>query len=506
MIDVGTTKQIFVDDALTESMVDVFKTVHPGRKHPANPVVVADKPWEETPAVFVYGTAIHDPNARGADRFRLWYKPRILDYGSENHAGLLFAHSEDGIHWEKPALGITELNGSRENNALWSDNSRGWRSTNGLSYDPDDPDPARRYKLLAFLGADGPESARPGYGACFSPDGIHWEAYEHNPVFGYDHVSVCEVATTIYNEQSAHPRKDHPLDRHRYYGSVKYSSWMCPPVHTPDYGVMRRCAGLMTSDDFVNWSPNHLILQPDEIDDVLCRQRIMQASPVLLCNRPREQRAEFYGMALLPYGDILLGLLWVFDACGGNQEGPIHVQLAGTRDLRFWERLGERMPLLSPGPPEEWDCGMVYTANRPIVVGDEIWLYYAGSNRGHISPPDVVRSIGLATWRLDGFVSINANACAGTLITKAFTFSGERLFINADASAGEIAAELLNQTGRPIRGFEADNSLPVSGDSVRHQLAWKTGASVADLRSKPVKLKLTMRSAKLYSFMFAPDV
>jgi len=507
MIDVGTTKQVFADDELIESMVHVFRMLNPGRKHPANPLLVADKPWEESRPIYVYGTALHDPSAQDEDRFRIWYMCHASESRKE-HAGLLFARSEDGVHWEKPNLGLAKLDGSTANNALWVNSSRGWHQMIGLSHDPDDPDPARRYRALAFLGADEPKSVRSGYGAYFSSDGLRWHPYEDNPVFKYDHVSVCEVATTIYNEQSASPRPGHSLDRYRYYGSVKYSSYMCPPIEDRSFGYMRRAAGIMTSDDFIHWSPNHLVLQPDEIDDFLCRQRVMAASPVLRYNRPEQHRAEFYGMGRMPCGDILLGFLWVLDASGsirddgGNQEGPVHVQLTGTRDLRRWNRLGERMPLLSPGPPDAWDCGSIYTCNRPIVVGDEIYLYYAGLNQGHGHEPGVAGSIGLATWRLDGFVSIHANSVTGTLTTRPLKFSGERLVINAEAEEGEIVVELLDASGCPIPGFEAQNGVSFRGDSTHHEVAWKQGCELGDLIGRPVKLKLYMRCAKLYSFTF----
>jgi len=508
MIHIGTTRQIFADDELIESMTHVFRRLNPGRKHPANPLIVSDRPWEESELIYVYGTAIHDADARGKDRFRIWYCSSVLEHGDRDHAGPLLAHSADGIHWEKPELGVADLNGSTRNNAVWANNRARWVSSDGFSYDPDEVDPARRYKLLGFLGADDPAPSRPGYGAFFSPDGVHWTPYEDNPVFAYDHLSVCEVATTIYNEQSSHPRQGHPLDRHRYYGSVKYSSWMGPRIHDRSFGYMRRSAGIMTSDDFINWSPNHLVLQPDEIDDFLCRQRIMEASPILLRNRPRRHRAEFYGMPLMPCGDILLGFLWVLDAAGsvredgGNQEGPVHVQLVGTRDLRRWERLGERMPLLGPGAPGEWDCGAVYTVNKPIVVDDEIWLYYAGCSQGHAHEADAVGSIGLATWRRDGFVSIDANRNTGTLTTKALTFAGNHLVINAEVADGEVVVELLDAADHPLEGFEAASCLPFKGDSIRHEVSWKGGGDLGPLSDKPVKLKFHMRCARLYSFAF----
>ena len=109
---------------------------------------------------------------------------------------------------------------------------------------------------------------------------------------------------------------------------------------------------------------------------------------------------------------------------------------------------------------------------------------------------------GLATWRLDGFMSINANSVTGTLTTRPLTFSGERLVINADAEEGEIVVEVLDASGGPIPGFEAQNGAPLRNDRIRHEVAWKQDAEFADLAGQPVKLRFHMRCARLYSFTF----
>ena len=511
MIDIGSTKQLFVDDALIDSMVNVFAVLHPGRKHPANPLLAPDRPWEGQ-AITCDNTALYDPDAPDDRRFRLWYHTlQVGEWEDRDYPGCLYAHSPDGIHWQKPDLGTTPLNGDTKNNALWANNSRGWRGTCGLSCNPDDPDADRRYKMLSFMGTDKPEVTRPGYGAFFSPDGIRWHPYEGNPVLpDYDHVTLCEVLAATYNEQSRSPRPDHPLDHYRYYGSAKYSSWSCPPVPNASYGHMRRAAGLMTSQDFIHWSPNHLVLQPDELDDSLARRRIMQAAPSLRYSQPEGHRAEFYGMGLLPYGDVLLGFLWVFDPTGQSpagdvQDGPVHLQLTGTRNLRQWNRLGERMPILAPGEPGQWDCGVIYSCNRPMVVGDEIRLYYGGCNQGHGTDPDLAGAIGLATWRLDGFVSINANKYPGTLTTKPVTFNGRRLVINyATSDSGSIRVALQDESGLPLPPYALESCREITGDEIEYTVNWKHGDDVSSLAGREIRLQFTMTHAKLFSFRFAP--
>ena len=119
-----------------------------------------------------------------------------------------------------------------------------------------------------------------------------------------------------------------------------------------------------------------------------------------------------------------------------GQEGPGEIQLAVTRDLEYWER-PFRVPCVPRGRLGEWDPGFFVTASGALRVGDEIWLYYGGSNYTHGTPclylpNDPKRktvytgSIGLAIWPLDRFVSVDAGAEGGRLTTVplAFTATG----------------------------------------------------------------------------------
>ena len=153
-IRVGRAKQLFVDDAVIESTQDVERTLHAVRKHPQNPLIVPDKPWEGR-SVLLYGGVIRDP---GSKMLRMWY----LAWGK--HVGqpsfICYAESSDGIRWQKPVLDLHEFRGSRANNIVLP----GW-SQASFAFDPTDPDPARRYKaLLRYNGTRG----------FTSPDGLHW--------------------------------------------------------------------------------------------------------------------------------------------------------------------------------------------------------------------------------------------------------------------------------------------------------------------------------------------
>ncbi|MCA9419121.1 MAG: hypothetical protein KC917_22795, partial [Candidatus Omnitrophica bacterium] len=94
--DAGNKSQLFVDQFLVLDSENVAHTLHPARKHPNNPLVKADKPWEGW-RLEIYGNVIYDEEEQ---LFKMWY------LGEERDAfpdyALYYATSKDGVNWEKP--------------------------------------------------------------------------------------------------------------------------------------------------------------------------------------------------------------------------------------------------------------------------------------------------------------------------------------------------------------------------------------------------------------------
>ena len=69
--------------------------------------------------------------------------------------------------------------------------------------------------------------------------------------------------------------------------------------------------------------------------------------------------------------------------------------------------------------------------------------------------------------RPDGYVSVEAESYApGVLTTHRFRQeSGGTVTVNADASAGELRYEVLEDTGAPIPGFTAAECDPIRTDA-----------------------------------------
>jgi hypothetical protein len=478
--DVGSAAQLFIDRTLVHDARGVSFTLHPGRKHPANPILKADQPWEGWRLV-MDGNVLYDEDEK---IFKMWYLacepwPRN-DYFDDLYVGTCYATSKDGIRWEKPLVGTVAAKNGKPHNVVTA-------ATSGCVFkDPRDPDPARRYKMVTFR-------YKPyGYCTLVSPDGLRWTPESKAPI-----APEGDEITGYFDE-----------------GRGLYVAF--PKALYPVAGLPRRCFWLITSRDFRTWTRPQLAFVPDGRDDAGSLRRVEEVRPLLdVPDNPRVMRTEFYGLGVYVAESCTIAFPWMFtinnDGRFGNQEGPGEIQLAASRDLVHWER-PFRTPCVPRGKLGEWDCGFFGTAARALRVGDEVRLYYGGANYTHGTPclyhargsgrqTKFNGSLGLATWKLDRFVSVDGPAEGGTLTTVPVRFKGKRLEINAATKAdGEVVVELLDAAGRPIKGRE--RSTPFSGDELRHTVRFAGDADVSAAAGTPVVLRFYLKNAQLFSFAF----
>jgi len=165
---------------------------------------------------------------------------------------------------------------------------------------------------------------------------------------------------------------------------------------------------------------------------------------------------------------------------------------------------------MSMGPAGRFDSKFVWAMPDPVRMGDELWIYYVGSNRDHdgyvdTAAPDGQHLTGIsrAVLRLDGFVSADADYGGGEITTALIKFSGTRLELNVETSGGGwVMVELLDENEKPIPGFSKTDVTPVNGNSVRMPVRWGDRAEVKTRAGKPIKLRFHMRDCKLYAFQF----
>ncbi len=450
-IPLGSETQIFVDDQLVAHKEGVVRRAHACQKL-AEPVMRSQEAWEQDGddrRIYTYGTVLRD-DATG--KLRLWY-----NRGSTTH----LATSDDGLHWERPRLGVCQFAGSTENNIVLS-----LVHSPSIVYNPDSTDPNQCYRMLGC----GSKFGR-GYYAAHSPDGIHWEPYPKNPV-----LPSSDTCTLAFDPKTGEYLAFHKRTReHR--------------------GQKRRLVYLATSRDMQNWSEPELVMAPDEIDDAQVRAE-------------GGRFAQFYNMSVFPYAGQFLGLVTHFRYSGppkrkgplqSGDDGPVDVQLVNSRDGRKWQRCEDRSPVIPLGP-HAYDAGCILgVTNGVVTVGDELWAYYTAITTTHGGfIPEKEITIARAAWRLDGFVSLDADGEDGIVETVPLNPSGSRLTVNADASAGELSVAVLDASGRPLPGFTAEDCIPLTGDSVRHSVRWKSAGKLPT--GRPIRFRFSLKRAKLYSY------
>ncbi len=475
--NVADRSQLFVDQLLVRETRNVSFTLHPAKRHPENPIMRADQPWEGW-RLELYGNVIYDEQER---IFKMWYLGEELE--AFPHFAVYYATSEDGIHWVKPLVGTVHTSKYARHNAV-ADNAL----LASVMKDNAEPDPCRRYKMICFL-----ERER-GYHTMVSPDGLTWTRCSEERIS-----PGGDVITAYYDER-----------REMYVAFAK--------ILGQSRGHLRRLFWLVTSKDFETWSEPKLVFEPDLRDDVSSLARIEEVRPILdVPDDPKLMRTDFYGIGAYPAESCTLAFVWLLTINNNcrynpkNHEGPGELQLAVSRDLEHWER-PFRIPCVPRGRLGEWDCGFFCTQSRALDVGDEVWLYYGGGNYTHGAPclyldghcsqgTQYTGSLGLAIWQRDRFVSVDAPAGGGWLLTVPVTFSSHHLEINSRCKPrGSIIVRLLDAAGKPIPGYEASD--PIRGDSLRHVVTWSGNDDVTPLVGAPVALKFEMKSADLFAFAF----
>jgi hypothetical protein len=464
-------RQLFLDDALIERAEGLKRVLHQPVKFPGNPIIGNDRPWQ-TYRAQIYGTALYDPASR---RFKLWYlagarlpseEPVRIDgrLRCPNFQSVGYATSADGFHFELPHLGLVEFNGSTANNLC----RIGRECVEGIAvlHQPDEPEPGRRYQCLYWEHSvpyrDEPVVPVNGICVSVSGDGVTWTDAAPNPVMALGSDTGQQLVWDAH--------------RQRYVAYGRFGA----------KGSRGRCVTRSESPDLVQWSAPRVVFEADDADGA---------------------GTQIYGMGVTLYEGIYLGLPWIF------REGSawnIDVQLASSRDGIHWQRVAGRETFLPNGPEGSWEAGIIFTATRPVLVEDTLYFYYSACRHNHdYRLPEEQRtadwwssiktSIGVATLRRDGFVSLDAGDEPGHILTRPLLLPEAEMHLNVDARGGEVRVALLDEAGRPLPGFA--RSAPIAGDCLNTLVRWPA-ADERGLIGRPVRVRIDARNACLYSYWF----
>lgn len=497
---VGSQKQLLVDDLVIDRIEGAERVLHQFRKDPRNPLLEQQFPWEVMGTLSYCTTVRYDPATR---LFSFWYTSfgRLSDAGEAiGSRAQCIAHSIDGIHWSRPALRQQTFGASPVTNLVGRAPS--------IVHLPEEKDPARRFASYRYV----PEVN--GLGVSFSPDGMGgWTDWKFVCGGGNDVDTVCrdDLSGGLFSFMKWRIG--------RWYRRAAWPAWGATP-DTFKRGLINVTAGFA--------------------DDRGSMNRVAAAFPGLDFYKPEMIRAEIYEVVPFVYEGIYFGFPVRFDISGSgarNVDGPTDLTVMFCRDKNGrggWLRPGtgdylkaatgdaeleaaERLvsPLtrvLDFGSWGEWDATQHYGPSSVLVVDDEIVLYYCAGSFGH--EPEGSRSdgagknvyrtaIGRATLRLDGLVSLHAGSDKpATMTTKPLVFSGRELVFNAACPRGEFKAELLDADGRPLPGFGLAESDAFSGDALRQVASWNGKSDLSALAGKTVRLRVSWRGGDWYSFQF----
>ena len=470
--ELGSQKQLLFDRLFLEESKGVTLAVEKPFQDPA-PVLTADKHWEDV-GIGPFNTVAFENGA-----FRMWYDA-MAQVDGQMERMLCHAESEDGVHWNKPEIGLIEFRESKKNTIVAPP-----RMAGGSVFRDDQAPASERYKLWTkYYASERDEEAgvKTGLWGMVSPDGFHWRR--------------CEEGYPVWNGNAADTQSfcfwDEDLGK--YVGFVRIKKY-------PEDRKRTCSAGIMYSDDFRNWTRAEEIFKADEIDE---------DSPVPDGTLGWRPTVDFYtpgGMKVpgVPNAYILMPAAynhWQEDAFPST----IDVRLATSRDRITWWQHPDREPFLRLGPDGSPHAGMIFANPWPIPVGDELWIYYGGAGHDHRQETRGPSKSGVfrARIRQDGFVSVHGGYGGGEFTTPVVSFSGTRLEVNMDGSAGGwLQVEVQSAGGEPLGSYRLDQCDTIRGNSVRKVITWRQGsADLSELRNTPLRLRFVMRSMKLFAFQF----
>jgi len=447
---------LFVDDADIAEQHNLVRRVNQATKYPHNPVLVAEHPWEGE-AVVPSATVLYDNEQM---LYRMWYHGYQQLSPREQLSALCYATALDGIHWTKPTLGSIPFNGAFDNNLVmpWGDPQQADVISASILATPTAD--SRAHYTMIYFGA-----GLHSQGVCLatSGDGLHWTPSKDNPVESGGVEPVGDVLYCI---------PEPTADRVAAYYRI--------PLRARPQAML----GRMESHDLRHWSGHRVILATDDQD-------------------PSD--AELYGLTPFRYGELTLGLLWVYR----RETGASEVQLACSRDGVQWTRVGERQAFLAPSPVQVFDHHAIGRTSAPLVVGNELWFYYAGTAEAALGWKGPRQSIGLATVTLDRFVALTPDATStadeGCLTTVPILCNEQtHLLLNAVVNpGGYLGVEVLDAAGQPIPGFTRSEMKPFEGSAVYHRVTWQAHEDLGPLVGQSIRFRFVLARASLYAFRLA---
>jgi hypothetical protein len=402
------------------------------------------------------------------DLYKLYYRGYTEGLSGDPSETACYAYSRDGVNFFKPALGLHDVDGSKQNNVILTNICHFAHNFSPFIDTRPGVGKEERYKALAGHGTGG------GLKAFVSNDGIKWK-------------TMCDKHVLKTPPYSAHSFDSQNVafwsKTENCYVSY-FRTWKKNVegvvLDRPDgYGV--RWISRSTSEDFINWTNPVEMVSANGIYEHLYTS----------------QTAPYFRAP-----QIYISLATRFVLNEKDNTTDISVLTSRGKGNVFQRQFMESF--IRPGLNKaRWTNRSNYAALNIIQVDSE-----------HMAILITDNSHGLwrVLMRIDGIASLNAGYSEGEMISKPFLFKGNNLDINfATSSVGQVRLELQTVNGEPIKGFTLQDCVPLYGDKIYAPVTWKTSADGESTESdlgaftnKAVRLRFVLKDADVYSFRFSP--
>ena len=469
-LDIGSRRELFVDHFLIDRLVGTRLELH--HPQPAEVAIQVDRPWEGGDNLGI--SVLHHDGI-----YRMYYRGMAND----DIKGRCLAESRDGITWTKPNLGLIEVAGTRDNNAIvegkdtWS-----YFMIPFIDQRPGVPASQRIKGITPGFSRRGNFERRELF-LHLSADGARWEKAQDDPI----------LVTTFPNAFDSLVCLFWSAAEQRY---ILYSRYMVDTQGRPRRKGGLRSVFRSTSPNLIHWSePTPMTftgtgvvpsaqLYTSMTEPYFRAPHIYVSFPMRFMEDRKtvsDPEAERIGLRPGRNADSSDGVF--MSSRAGSTHFDWIFKEAFLRSGPGWENWGTRSNIVL------W--GLLST-----VPGEmSLWV-----NRHYGTPSFHIRRYRLRT---DGFVSVRAPYEGGEMLTKLFRFQGTQLEINYSTSAaGSIRVGIQDSAGKPIPGFGVEQCPEIIGDEITRVVSWKDGADLGALAGQTVRLRFSLKDADLYSIRF----
>ncbi|MBP86915.1 MAG: hypothetical protein CMJ64_09385 [Planctomycetaceae bacterium] len=508
-IDIGSRRELFVDDYLIDRLTSEaeLRLHHPT---PREIVMVHGEPWEGN-------TTTYHCVFKDGDRYRMFYVGRnsTIRKGQLNigPSSFCYAESEDGIHWRKPKLGLSEFQGSKANNIVMNTaaaDQHNARLGAPAVFRDENPQATRDARYKMFLSSKSPIGMLP----MKSPDGIHWSPMSDKPV-------VTNGAFDSMNLAFWDSERGEYRAYWRYFtgGTTNEKEWKPAGV---------RAIRTASSKDLLHWeaqadlsyqSSREMELYENGIHPYNRAPHLLIGFPVRYVDRagapsltpsdgsdragPERIRNWPASMGALPDFEQRRARAALSERYGSALTEGLFMSSRDGVNFHRWDEGFLRPGIERPGT---WNYGQQFVAWRSVETASTL---EGAPNELSLYPSEGTwlgkkgKTLRRYTLRLDGFVSAHASAKGGELLTKPIVFSGQRLSLNfATSAAGSIRVGIEHPNGKSIDGFSLADCPPHFGDTLDRAVVWNNQQEPGQLAGTPVRLRFVLQDADLYSFRF----